>query len=371
MTAVSGGAVAASPAAARSAGRRSALEHSCFALLPGLVCAFIVYEMVRGNIVAIDFRDAYRLAGHRLLVGSSPYAWTPTQIAGGEVFVYPSLAAVLMVPFALLPSSVAALLFSGLCAAAAAATLRMLDVRDWRLYGLTLVWPWVVAGWQTCNLTLLLGLGIALAWRHRDRPALSGLIVGALVSLKPFTAPIVLWLLVTRRYRAVGWGVAGALALNLIGWGIVGFAQIQRYVSLSSRVTTALEHTGYGLISAAEHIGLGHSVGIAIELFAAVLLVALMVIAGRRQDDRRALAAAIVLMLVASPLVWSHYFALLLIPVALAYPRLNRVWLLPLLLWGCAVRDAAEWQIVVTWAVVAVVCLEIVRPRTRAGMLAC
>ncbi len=371
MSAVRGEVVAASPTAAGSGGRRVALEHSLFALLPALVCGFIVYEMVRGHIVAIDFRDAYWVAGHRLLHGTSPYAWTHAQITGGEVFVYPSLAALLMVPFAILPSSAAAFLFSGLCAAAAAATLRVLEVRDWRLYGLTLVWPWVVAGWQTGNLTLLLGLGIALAWRYRDRPVVTGLLVGVLVSLKPFTAPIALWLLATRRYAALGWAVAGGAALNLVGWGVVGFDQIRRYVDLSSSVTSALEHTGYGAISAAQHIGLGQSAGVVIELLAAVGLVALVVMAGRRQADRIALTAAIMLMLVAWPLVWSHYFALLLIPIAIASPRLSRVWLLPLVLWGCAVRGAAEWQILLTWAVVAIVCFEVVRPRAQPRDIAC
>lgn len=371
MSLARGEAVAASSAVAWTAERRSAIQHALFALLPALVCGFIVYEMVRGNIVAIDFRDAYRIAGHRLLEGATPYTWTHAQIAGGEVFVYPSVAAVLMVPFALLPGSASALLFSALCAAAAAATLRVLEVRDWRLYGVTLVWPWVVAGWQTGNLTLLLGLGIALVWRFRDRPAVTGLLVGLLVSLKPFTAPIALWLLASRRYAALAWAVAAAAVLNLVGWGVVGFDQIRRYVQLSASVTSALEHTGYGVISAAEHAGLGQSAGLVIELSVSVVLVVLVAIAGRRRDDQAALTAAIMLMLVAWPLVWSHYFALLLIPMAITHPRLSRVWLLPLLLWGCAVREAAEWQIVLTWAVVALVCFEIVHSRQRTRAIAC
>lgn len=363
MSAVRDGAARPSPTIAWQADRRSALEHSLFALLPAFVCGFIVYEMVRGDIVAVDFRHAYLAAAHRLLDGTSPYLWTHAQIRGGEVFVYPALSALVMVPFALLAPGVGALLFSALCALATILTLRVLGVRDWRLYGLTLVWPWVVAGWQTGNLTLLLGLCIALVWRYRDRPVIAGALVAILVSLKPFTIPIALWLLVTRRYAGLAWAAAAGAVLNLSAWGLIGFGEIRRYVQLSSSVTAALEHTGYGLISLTSQIGLGQSMGIFLELAGVATFVAVMVIAGRKRHDRVALTAAIMMMLVAWPLVWSHYFALLLIPVAITRPRLSRLWLLPLVLWGCAVRGAAEWQILLTWAVVAVICFALMTRR--------
>jgi hypothetical protein len=371
MTVVRDGAARPSPAIAWQANRRAALEHSLFALLPVLVCGFIVYEMVHGHIVAVDFRHAYLAAARRVLSGTSPYLWTHAQIRGGEVFVYPAPSALIMVPFALLPSELGALLFSALCAAAALVTLRVLDVRDWRLYGLTLVLPWVVAGWQTGNLTLLLGLGIALVWRYRDHPAVAGVLVATLISLKPVTAPIALWLLVTRRFAGMAWAAAAGAVLNISAWGLLGFGEIRRYVHLSSSVTGTLERTGYGLISLTTHLGLGQSTGIFLELAAAGTFLVVMLIAGRRRDELSALTAAIMLMLVAWPLVWSHYFALLLVPIAIARPRLGRVWLLPLLLWGCAIRGAAEWEILLTWAVVAVTCCEVMARRVRTETLAC
>ena len=44
---------------------------------------------------------------------------------------------------------------------------------------------------------------------------------------------------------------------------------------------------------------------------------------------------AVALMLVASPLVWSHYFVLLLVPLALARPRLDAVWFAAVAMWIC------------------------------------
>ena len=45
----------------------------------------------------------------------------------------------------------------------------VLGVRDWRCYGLLLLWPPVISAVQTGNVTLWFALAAALAWRFRDR----------------------------------------------------------------------------------------------------------------------------------------------------------------------------------------------------------
>jgi len=58
------------------------------------------------------------------------------------------------------------------------------------------------------------------------------------------------------------------------------------------------------------------------------------VLARRRDGDRLSLGAAIAAALLLSPIVWLHYFVLLLVPLALARPRLSAAWiLLPLPFW--------------------------------------
>ena len=47
----------------------------------------------------------------------------------------------------------------------------------------------------------------------------------------------------------------------------------------------------------------------------------------RREQDRRSLTLILAASLVLSPVVWSNYFVLLLVPVALARPRLSALWL--------------------------------------------
>ena len=45
-----------------------------------------------------------------------------------------------------------------------------------------------------------------------------------------------------------------------------------------------------------------------------------------------------------SPIVWIHYLALLLVPVAVLRPRLSVAWLVPCLMWVDAVRGVHAGQ---------------------------
>ena len=57
-----------------------------------------------------------------------------------------------------------------------------------------------------------------------------------------------------------------------------------------------------------------------------------MVVLARRGDERTAFILAVAASLVLTPIVWLHYFALLLVVVALAQPRLGFLWFVPLLM---------------------------------------
>ena len=53
----------------------------------------------------------------------------------------------------------------------------------------------------------------------------------------------------------------------------------------------------------------------------------------REVDEQRSFTCAIAAAVALSPILWQHYLVLLVVPVALARPRLSTVWLLPALLW--------------------------------------
>jgi alpha-1,2-mannosyltransferase len=334
---------------------RRAAENSLFGLVPVLATLTLVVFQFKLHAVAVDFRVAYYPAAHRLLQGLNPFAVTPSQIAAGTGFVYPALSALLFAPFALIGEGAAGALYMLICIACVPAILRTLNVRDWRVYGLSMLWFPVFDGWQSGNVTLPLTLLVALTWRHRDRPWVAGVLTAAAISIKPFVWPLALWLLATRRWKAAAWAIASGVAFNLLAWGLVGFNEISTFLHLSSEDTRALWKGGYSVLAVAHHLGLGRSAGEGLLVAAAIAAAAVLVyIAAVKRRERDALVLAIVLMLLASPLLWAHYFALLLVPLALCCPRLGVVWALPVLMWPMPPRQPVYgWEEVLAWGVTA------------------
>jgi hypothetical protein len=336
----------------------NAAQQMLFGFVPIIVTLALVAFELKAQPIAVDFRSAYFPAAVRLLHGASPYVVTHREILAGYAFVYPALAVVAFGPFALISRIAGQLLYTAICIACVPATLRVLNVRDWRVYGITLLWFPVYTGWLSANLTLPLMLLTALAWRYRDRPWIAGLVTVAAISLKPFIWPLGLWLLATRRWRAAGYALIWGLALNLVAWGVVGFNEVHTYLRVSSKVTDALWRSGYSMLAIAHHLGFGRGPADVLLLVVAVAVSLGVIYVGFfRRQEHEAMVLAILLMLVASPLVWTHYFALLLVPLALTRPRLTAVWAAPILMWVCPPKTAvAGWQEALVW-IVACACL--------------
>ena len=70
---------------------------------------------------------------------------------------------------------------------------------------------------------------------------------------------------------------------------------------------------------------------------------------GRRGLDERSLALALAAALALSPIVWLHYFVLLLVPIALARRTFGAIWLIPALFWFTPYEEnfAQHWRIAV------------------------
>jgi alpha-1,2-mannosyltransferase len=341
-----------------------AAEHVTFGILPLIVIGWIGAFVWAHDFNGPDFRLQYWLAAHHVLTGRSPYP--PLGVAPGKfAFPYPAPAAFLFMPLALLPIAIASALFTAACIALPLLTLRVLRVGDWRLYGMVLLLEPVVAGWENANLSIPLTFGIAVAWRYRDVPWVAGLLAGALVSVKLFTWPILIWLIATRRWAATAVAVAFASIVNAIAWTVVGFDQIHRFVRVSELVTRQYERAGYGLVALFMHLGAASTIA-GLGTVAVACAVALgCVAAGRARRDQTALLLALVLMLAASPLVWSHYFAVLLVPLALRRPRLAAVWLLQLPLWLGTVDDPTALECAIGVGVVAITAAILIREDRR------
>ena len=70
---------------------------------------------------------------------------------------------------------------------------------------------------------------------------------------------------------------------------------------------------------------------------------------------RRSLGLFIAAALVVSPIVWRHFFALLIVPVALSRPRFGPAWLVPLAFWFVpGSYNGTTWQTALGLATAAV-----------------
>jgi hypothetical protein len=320
-----------------------ALRRATFGILPIVITLEVIVYCARLHVVGLDFHYEFWPAGRQLLRGLSPYD-IPQNISGGVGFPYPAVAAFLFAPFALIPHAVADWLFTAINMAAVVGGLWALNVRDRRVYGAAFLAAPVVSGWQTANVTLLLVMALAMAWRYRERPIVTGLLIALAISVKPFVWPLALWLLATRRYAALGYAVVCGAVLNAIAWGVLGFDQVHTYIRVLNAVTGAMYRRGYTLVAFMLHLGAGHSLALALAIGVAAAAGVACVWCGRRGNDRSSLSLAVATCLLATPVLWVHYFALTLVPLALARPRLTTAWLLPMVLWFCPISPAT-WQI--------------------------
>ncbi len=312
----------------------SALETCLLVTVPTLFLVVFVRVVLSSRDMAFDFNHAYWTAGRRVLDGGDPYLWTREEIRQGVAFVYPALSALVFAPLALMPRHFGSVLFTFVSIGMAPATVWVLRVRDWRIYAVVLLWLPVFVAWQTANETIFLVFGIACLWRYRDRPWVAALITVVEISLKPLMWPLAVWLLATRRWRASLYAAVLGLAINAAAWSVVGFGEIHAYLHASELDTRVAWHLGFGVAAFLAHVGLAHSVGAGATVVIALILVAAIAYAGLvKRDELQAMTLTIALILAASPMLWNHYFTLLIIPLALIRPRFNWLWLLPVLMW--------------------------------------
>jgi hypothetical protein len=303
----------------------------CCALPVAVVVMIFVVTIMDGT-VAMDFRQ-FDAAAEVILRGESPYplASEPLLPWGGP-YPYPPLPALVVTPLTGLSQDVAGLLVMSVLVVTTLAIPYVLGVRDWRCYGVLLLWPAVISAIQTSNLTLPLALAAALAWRFRDRALVTSTFVGVTLAAKFVLWPLVVWYAATRRHLAAVVTLAMAAWLFVASWAVIGFAGLADYPGLLRRVEDAVAEDSYTVYVAGLDLGLSSPIARAVWLGLGCMLVAAVVLTARRGDEKSAFVYAIAAALALSPIVWLHYFALLAVVVALAQPRLGLAWFVPLLM---------------------------------------
>jgi alpha-1,2-mannosyltransferase len=339
---------------------------ACRSLLAGLLVAWIAAQLNtywdHGQF-AYDFHNYYWPAGHRVLHGLSPYVYGPWYPPGPEVGLpYPASSMLAFAAMATLPRGVGDVIFTVLSLAAPLLALRALDVKDWRLYGAIMLWPPIVCGWQNANLSLLLVLGVAALWRCRSSFAVAGFLLAMLVTLKLFLWPLGLFFVATRRYSTLACAALVTLVLNCVTWLAIGLDELPRFRSAIQTFSRLTEDTGFSVIGFVERAGGDRLAAYGVMSILALVAGRSCVALGRRGQEQSAFILGIVVSLVATPVVWFHYLALLLVPLALRHPQLHPLWALPLVMWFIPWVDPNVWQVGVGLALSAVLIAQALSP---------
>jgi alpha-1,2-mannosyltransferase len=319
----------------------------------------VAFLGLEDHAVAYDLVQVYVPAGERVLEGESPFPDPDDPVLHqNAAYVYPPPAAFLAAPLTVLPGWLLELVGVVASVAALFGALWLLGVRDPRCYAVFALWPPTILAWQNANLSVVVTLLCALAWRYRDSWSRAGYAMGLGIALKILLWPLMVWFLATRRVWAAA--VAGAITVTsvAVSWATIGFSDLTSYPALLGRLTDIETEGGPGLSIYSAVIDLGAPAGLAqlVTLVTGAALLASSVLFARRGDDRASFTLALVAVFAFTPIVWLHYLPVLAVPLAIYRPRLAGAWAIPLAFWAYALPAwPFELRKVLAFAVVALV----------------
>jgi hypothetical protein len=339
-----------------------AAERLVLAILPPvLVIGLIVARYVAGKHLGFDFKPLWEASRH-VVHGTSPYppphAWA---LHDEQQFVYPPIAAVLAAPLAVFPFGVAAALLAAIELVATGLTLHVLNVRDWRCYGVAFLWYPVLQNLLIGSITSLLALALAVVWRYRDDERITTPVAAAAIAAKVFLWPLLFWLAATRRGVAAARALGLALVVVALSWALIGFAGLTSYPRLLDQLSRLEQSKSYSVVALGGVLGLSSGEARALAIAAgAIVLFSVIAIGHRHRNDldadRRAFILAIAAAFLFSPIVWTHYLALLVVPIAITRRTLSPLWFVPLAMWATPGQsDGQTWRVLVgasVWIVV-------------------
>lgn len=325
---------------------------------------------------AFDFHQFWQ-GGNDVVNGVSPYPSEATlELADDELgptgiqevfrFPYPAGAAIALAPLGALDFELAAALWTAVLVCSVVGAVLLLGVRDWRVLGVVVGSTPVIGAVRLGTLTPVLVLLLAVAWRWRDRPLIAGGSLAAAISLKLFLWPLVVWLAATRRYAAAACAALLATLATFAAWAAIGFAGLTDYPELLRRLSDVVADRGFSLVALGVELGPSEeAAGLLPWLVGLTVLAGVLVVARRDGGDVAAFSLAIIAAMALTPIVWLHYFALLVLPLALIRPRLSWAWGLLWIFWLVPAQEneGDAWRVLLAVAVVGAVGILSVRPR--------
>ncbi len=272
-----------------------------------------------GDTLGFDFL-AYHQAARRILDGLPLYDLSFEQAGGFGLFYYPPPFAVLLLPLGLLDPTTATWVWTASLLGAFGLGVWLMPVSStvrWTTILLAGVsWPFLFA-LKLGQIGPILFLLFAAGWRWLDDPARLGASagLGAIIKLQP--GLVLVWALLTRRFRAVVAGGVLILVTALVAAAVTGPGSWLDYAVLLRAVSDPIE-TAHNSTPGAVAFQLGAPIPVAaaVQVGAIVLVLGAVVLAARRTSAEASYLVVVVASQLLSPILWSHYAVLLLLPTA-------------------------------------------------------
>lgn len=331
----------------------------------GLAGVVVVLAVAFGRLLSPFDLLTFLRAGRDVLHGHSPYAAPGSPVfRSGHAFVYPLYVAWLFAPLGALPVALARWIFSVGSVAAILVSCRLLGRPGAGTAALVMVSSTTIIALQMGTLNALLLLGLSAAWHWREeRPWLSGIILGAAATAKLFLLPVLLWPLLKKRYGQAAAALGSAAGLMLLS-AALGWTSPVSYVQMMSKLDSREQVSSWSLSSFLQALGLGRLPSAAGAVAIALTGAAVVWWHRRRLGDGQLLGAAVVISLLLSPIVWSSYLLLLVLPLLLATRDDRLLALFAVATWAIVTPDAATTpRVAVGVTLAAAVALSVARPR--------
>jgi len=269
----------------------------------------------------------YSDAADRYLSDEPLYDTSVTRTGVGNVYQYPPTFVALALPFSLLDFGVGNAAWMAFLLSCFVVGCLIIPV-GWEVkLGIFLAgatgWP-LIFGVRIGQVVPILFLLFAIGWRWLDRPGVVGVIaaLGALFKLQPVV--LLGWLAAIGSWRGVAVGILTggvlAAAAALVGLGQwVDLLTLLRNLADATDVSAnvSLGATAYALGVPREVAGVLDSIG--------VVAVLGIVVCARRSSREASYLVAVIASQIISPIIWTHYALILLLPVAWLLQR-RRWW---------------------------------------------
>ncbi len=316
----------------------------------GLTTSVWPFKEISGGFIDLQ---VYRLGVDTLRHGGDLYGQLPqTTIGIGLPFIYPPFAALVLMPFALVPWPVAAVAFFVTSVAALAVTLYVVARRIWPEARRRRLAVFVTACATPLALLLeparstldfgqvnLLLMALVAADCLVEKPRWRrGVLIGIAAAVKLTPAAFVLYFLIRRDYRAAATAAVTGAAATAVTFLVLPRSSIDYWfggLGNASGLSGSAFHTNQSIQAVLTRLSVHKPLSTILWLAIAAALLALVVAAMRRAVDHPPLVLAVnaVFTLLVSPISWSHHW----------------IWIAPALLAMIGYATRLPWRRGIGW----------------------